>query len=369
MFKALKKPKDKLVDRLKKISIKREALVIALMVGLLITAGAAHAFYRITGDSEFGYGYGYDSEEGYGYGYGYLSTKADYGFFGTDGEVTTFSAEPVGRTGFTVEYTTTYKAKDHQVKYGTDSGLSGATTATVHDEMKDADTYSYSISGLTCGTTYYYQVVVTDAGDNTWSSTIKNVDTSACLISTGGGPTPPVDDEEEEPVEEPVEEEPVEEPVEEEPVVVDERTPAEIVSETTEEVLSGVLNILSAIRSALSSGDISTEEASSLVDSLISTVQSMMALLTTVEIPDACQGVTLDRNLTIGSTGDDVKCLQATLNEKGFTVAQSGPGSPGNETAYFGGLTRAALAKFQAANDISPAVGYFGPITREFLSQ
>ena len=70
------------------------------------------------------------------------------------------------------------------------------------------------------------------------------------------------------------------------------------------------------------------------------------------------------RSLTVGSSGDDVKCLQMHLNASGYQVSASGPGSPGNETMYFGSLTRAAVAKWQAASGISPAVGYFGPISR-----
>jgi peptidoglycan hydrolase-like protein with peptidoglycan-binding domain len=67
-------------------------------------------------------------------------------------------------------------------------------------------------------------------------------------------------------------------------------------------------------------------------------------------------------------TGDDVLALQKLLNANGFTLAASGAGSPGNETTYFGALTRAALAKFQAANGISPAAGYYGPITRAYIA-
>lgn len=70
------------------------------------------------------------------------------------------------------------------------------------------------------------------------------------------------------------------------------------------------------------------------------------------------------RNLTVGSTGDDVKCLQQYLNAAGYKIAATGPGSPGNESTYFGSLTRAALAKWQQANGISPAAGYFGPVSR-----
>jgi hypothetical protein len=74
------------------------------------------------------------------------------------------------------------------------------------------------------------------------------------------------------------------------------------------------------------------------------------------------------RNLTIGSTGNDVMALQVWLNAHGYVLASSGAGSPGNETARFGGLTKAALAKFQAAVGISPAAGYFGAKTRAYLA-
>ncbi len=74
------------------------------------------------------------------------------------------------------------------------------------------------------------------------------------------------------------------------------------------------------------------------------------------------------RNLTVGSRGEDVKCLQELLNDQGFLINQTGPGSPGQETNYFGFLTQKALANFQVANNISPSLGYFGPSTREFIN-
>lgn len=70
------------------------------------------------------------------------------------------------------------------------------------------------------------------------------------------------------------------------------------------------------------------------------------------------------RSLTIGSQGTDVQCLQKYLNSAGYQIAASGVGSPGNETTYFGPLTRAAVAKWQAANAVSPAAGYFGSLSR-----
>ena len=75
------------------------------------------------------------------------------------------------------------------------------------------------------------------------------------------------------------------------------------------------------------------------------------------------------RNLLSGSVGEDVKNLQKILNAQGFTVAASGPGSTGNETARFGALTRAAVIRFQKANNITPTAGYFGPITRAAMLQ
>lgn len=73
-------------------------------------------------------------------------------------------------------------------------------------------------------------------------------------------------------------------------------------------------------------------------------------------------------NLTIGSLGSEVKALQQFLNSHGYPVAASGAGSPGNETTRFGALTKAALIKYQKAKGITPAVGYFGPITRAAMN-
>ena len=65
------------------------------------------------------------------------------------------------------------------------------------------------------------------------------------------------------------------------------------------------------------------------------------------------------RNLTIGDTGSDVADLQGILGEQGYLTMPVGV-----PFGYFGPLTRDALARYQAANGVSPAVGYYGPITR-----
>lgn len=71
-----------------------------------------------------------------------------------------------------------------------------------------------------------------------------------------------------------------------------------------------------------------------------------------------------ERNLSPGSTGEEVKNLQKLLNKLGFTIAVSGVGSSGNETTYFGNATYRALIRFQQVHAITPAVGLFGPRTR-----
>ncbi len=70
------------------------------------------------------------------------------------------------------------------------------------------------------------------------------------------------------------------------------------------------------------------------------------------------------RNLTVGSTGSDVKKLQIFLNDNGYPVSADGSGSAGHESMYFGGKTAGALAAWQNAHGL-PNTGFFGPLTRE----
>ena len=83
------------------------------------------------------------------------------------------------------------------------------------------------------------------------------------------------------------------------------------------------------------------------------------------------------RDLTLGSTGLDVMELQVFLNRDSETrLAVSGAGSPGQETQYFGPITKNALIRFQdkyASEVLTPlglsrGTGYFGPSTRAKIS-
>ena len=81
--------------------------------------------------------------------------------------------------------------------------------------------------------------------------------------------------------------------------------------------------------------------------------------------------------LGVGSQGSDVKRLQEFLNEQGFTVATSGPGSPGRETTKYTDDVRKAVNAFQekyASHILYPSgrrqgTGQVGPRTRVAINQ
>lgn len=63
-----------------------------------------------------------------------------------------------------------------------------------------------------------------------------------------------------------------------------------------------------------------------------------------------------------GSKGPEVKLLQEFLNDSGFKVSTSGPGSPGKETDNFGPGTESAVKRWQKANGLNDD-GIVGPVT------
>jgi hypothetical protein len=119
-------------------------------------------------------------------------------------------------------------------------------------------------------------------------------------------------------------------------------------------------------------GAVTVAELQAQINALMAQLQTLQAAspsMTSGNVPAACVGVTLSRNLAVGATGSDVKCLQALLNADASTqVSATGAGSPGNETTTFGPKTLAAVQKYQAANGITPA-SQAGPLTRAKLNQ
>ncbi len=94
------------------------------------------------------------------------------------------------------------------------------------------------------------------------------------------------------------------------------------------------------------------------------TVQTAVESIIQPEVQPTTNTPLFTRNLSYGEVNEDVKALQQYLNTHGFTVSTTGPGSPNNETTRFGPATKSAVIKFQKANKITPAIGYFGPVTR-----
>jgi len=109
--------------------------------------------------------------------------------------------------------------------------------------------------------------------------------------------------------------------------------------------------------SALTSAEIVALLVTAGVDAEVAAI--LAADLGTSSSSSSASCTTYTRDLTIGSQGADVVALQDMLVMKGNLVIPAGVSK-----GYFGTLTQSALASYQAANGISPASGYFGPITR-----
>jgi hypothetical protein len=89
----------------------------------------------------------------------------------------------------------------------------------------------------------------------------------------------------------------------------------------------------------------------------------------------ASQAAPIKNDLRLGDRSQEVKVLQQILNRAGFVISAAGPGSAGNETEYFGSLTREAVKKFQCAKvaicsgeEDTTGYGLVGPKTRIALS-
>lgn len=94
------------------------------------------------------------------------------------------------------------------------------------------------------------------------------------------------------------------------------------------------------------------------------------------EEPIKKANVLITKNLKLGDDNAEVKLLQEFLNSRGFLVAESGPGSIGQETTRFGRGTQEALIKFQEFNSelilkpfgLTQGTGVVGEMTRKLIN-
>lgn len=84
----------------------------------------------------------------------------------------------------------------------------------------------------------------------------------------------------------------------------------------------------------------------------------------------------ITKNLKLGDADNQVLALQKVLNHSGYKIASSGPGAPGQETKYFGELTRDAVRRFQcdkgivcSGSETTSGFGMVGPRTRLVLAK
>jgi peptidoglycan hydrolase-like protein with peptidoglycan-binding domain len=84
------------------------------------------------------------------------------------------------------------------------------------------------------------------------------------------------------------------------------------------------------------------------------------AVLLTCAIGAFAADQTFTRYIQKGDKGDDVVALQEVLNSDPDTiVTTTGSGSPGNESNYFGELTKQAVIKYQKKNNLGTSYGFF----------
>ncbi len=239
---------------------------------------------------------------------------------------------------------------------------------------------TYYDTSASAGTTYYYKVT-TDTGLQSDFSTVTSGGTVLASSSGGdisgpsGGGAP---DPEPEPEPEPEEEE--ESPTiiaQAEETIIPTVTEEEIIPTTEPEVTIPTITFEKAI------SEMTVAEIQVKITEIMAVIAQLQVLLTQIEpSPATYAGVPSDfsfeRTLKLKMTGNDVKYFQIVLNADPITrLADAGVGSPGNETEYFGSLTKAAAIKFQekyASDVLAPwnltsGTGLIGSTSRAKLNE
>lgn len=113
---------------------------------------------------------------------------------------------------------------------------------------------------------------------------------------------------------------------------------------------------------------VTTEELQAQITALLAQITLLQQQLANAQgTTTTTTSFSFTKDLTLGSKGDEVKALQELLisaNKGSAAAALAAVGA----TSYFGSLTKAALAEYQAAAGVTPSVGYFGPKTRAYVA-
>ena len=114
-----------------------------------------------------------------------------------------------------------------------------------------------------------------------------------------------------------------------------------------------------AIGATLAFGSLVPMAGAQTIEELQAQINALMAQLAALQGGSVQTSTTFTMDLTLGSRGSEVVALQQVLVAQSYLVMPTGVAM-----GYFGPLTQAAVAKWQAANGVSPAAGYWGPISR-----
>jgi hypothetical protein len=117
--------------------------------------------------------------------------------------------------------------------------------------------------------------------------------------------------------------------------------------------------------STVSTGGMTIPQMQALILSLEAELQTLEAQAGSQASPTTTSFI-FSRDLQSGMTGADVQQLQQVLISHNAGPAAEKLKAHGM-TQYFGPLTRAALIEFQKSVGITPASGFFGPITRGWM--
>ncbi|MBU0476921.1 hypothetical protein KKB68_02875, partial [Patescibacteria group bacterium] len=194
-----------------------------------------------------------------------------------------------------------------------------------------ADSTSYSDAGLKASTFYSYYVKATnDRGDSSASETVSATTESGggavpiSFLRNGGG--------------------------EVSLVVEEEITTQEQQASTVKQILALEMPVIPVLGKPVSKMTI--EELQAKITEFLAVVQRLQVLLNQLTPNTFITDIPADYRFKItlkqGQSSDNIKYLQIFLNLDPQTqLESSGAGSPGNETSYFGSLTKAAVIKFQ----------------------